>query len=370
MARNTEVDRAQETFLMSYTHLTWESGTAYDFFISLKVLHDPGRYGLRGAWAAGVRSRLPAPARDFLQELLPGLIWPFHWLRTLPTPQDSAAVLCALEAMPAAARLPALTLAPFVPDAWAPILHAVAARGRWDEADEMALLASYKAKNPEAKQTTVKNRVSVTLRMWAEPERFNTLLPQALQAYRDVFFLEEEARIRPALSTAVAHARALAQDLTVLELLETLSQGVRFSKTTPAVNLVLAPSFWVTPLVLVTPLGADTDIFIYGARPANVSLVPGEAVPDALFHALKALADPTRLRILHYLSAEPLTPAELARRLRLRAPTVIHHLDALRIARLVQLTLTPEGPRYQARHEAIYAAWEQLERFLNASNGR
>ena len=72
-----------------------------------------------------------------------------------------------------------------------------------------------------------------------------------------------------------------------------------------------------------------------------MSLVPGELVPDALYQPLKALADPTRLRILRYLSDEPLTPAALARRLRLRSPTVIHHLDALRLARLVILTLEP-----------------------------
>ncbi|NJN55024.1 MAG: ArsR family transcriptional regulator, partial [Anaerolineae bacterium] len=48
-------------------------------------------------------------------------------------------------------------------------------------------------------------------------------------------------------------------------------------------------------------------------------------------------------RILKYLSEEPLTPAELARRLRLRPPTVIHHLDALRLARLVHVTLSQQG---------------------------
>ena len=48
--------------------LTWEAGTAYDLFISLLVLHDPGRVGLRAAWAAGVRSRLPGAERAFLKQ--------------------------------------------------------------------------------------------------------------------------------------------------------------------------------------------------------------------------------------------------------------------------------------------------------------
>ena len=32
--------------------LLWDIGTAYDMFISLDVLHNPDKFGLRGAWAA------------------------------------------------------------------------------------------------------------------------------------------------------------------------------------------------------------------------------------------------------------------------------------------------------------------------------
>ena len=76
------------------------------------------------------------------------------------------------------------------------------------------------------------------------------------------------------------------------------------------------------------------------------------------------LADPTRLRILRYLSDEPLAPAQLARRLRLRSPTVIHHLDALRLARLVILTLEPEGKRYAVRPDALATVFELLTTFV------
>jgi DNA-binding transcriptional ArsR family regulator len=91
-------------------------------------------------------------------------------------------------------------------------------------------------------------------------------------------------------------------------------------------------------------------------------------VPDALLRTLKALSDPTRLRILRYLAEEPLTPAQLSRRLRLRAPTVTHHLKALRLAGLVQLTIgMGEGKKtkhYAARSEAVAAAFTSLKGFL------
>ena len=32
--------------------LAWDWGTAYDLFMSLEVLHEPAKFGLRGAWAA------------------------------------------------------------------------------------------------------------------------------------------------------------------------------------------------------------------------------------------------------------------------------------------------------------------------------
>ena len=38
--------------------ITWDLGTAYDFFISLEVLHEPSKYGIRGVWAA-ILSKYP-----------------------------------------------------------------------------------------------------------------------------------------------------------------------------------------------------------------------------------------------------------------------------------------------------------------------
>ncbi|MGD0611916.1 MAG: metalloregulator ArsR/SmtB family transcription factor [Anaerolineales bacterium] len=69
-----------------------------------------------------------------------------------------------------------------------------------------------------------------------------------------------------------------------------------------------------------------------------MSTLPEELVPDRLLRSLKMLADPTRLKILYYISQEEVTPSQLARRLHLRAPTVTHHLNELRLAGLVNLT--------------------------------
>ena len=155
----------------------------------------------------------------------------------------------------------------------------------------------------------------------------------------------------------------------LLDLLEELSQGLRFDERSTAPELVLAPTFWSTPLMFFGMVSPEREMLLFGARPPEDSLVPGELVPDALLRALKALSDPTRLRILHYLTLEPCTPAQLARQLRLRAPTVIHHLKTLRLAGLVQLRLgeDKQDRGYAARPEMVKAACESLRDFLGES---
>jgi hypothetical protein len=93
-------------------HLSWDIGTAYDLFLSLGVLHQPEKFGLRPSWAAGVRSRLPSDARRALEEADRVLHVPFHWLHTLPAPRNAAGVLRALSALSHAQRLSLLALTP------------------------------------------------------------------------------------------------------------------------------------------------------------------------------------------------------------------------------------------------------------------
>jgi len=132
------------------------------------------------------------------------------------------------------------------------------------------------------------------------------------------------------------------------------------------------PSYWITPLIILLRIGPQRQLFLFGARPPQASLIPGETVPDTLLRALKALSDPTRLKILHYLGQEPLAAAELARRLRLRTPTVMHHLHGLRLGGLIQVTMAvdagKEKNRYARRPNALSDVSDMLKGYLG--NGR
>jgi DNA-binding transcriptional ArsR family regulator len=357
---------------MSLPRLLWDWGTAYDLFVSLEVLHRPAEFGVRGAWAAGMRARLPAAEREMLEHSQALFRVPLHWIYSLPEPKDGNTVLWSLEQIAPAERLPALTLSPEEPCDTSDLLHAVAARGVWNDTDRENLRAAYErwCQHQGEHKPPSADELSRILDVWSRPDEFGESCLKALSAYQEVFFVEEERRIRPALQEALEHAQELAERLDLADLLEELSQGLRFDEPPEAVKLVLAPSYWSTPLMYMGQVSADCRIHLFGARPPDASLVPGEAVPDALLRVLEALSDPTRLRILRYLAQEPLSPAQLSRRLRLRAPTVIHHLKALRLAGLVQLTVGQgKETRYAARSEAVAAAFDALNGFLKRDEG-
>jgi DNA-binding transcriptional ArsR family regulator len=345
--------------------ISWDWGSAYDLFASLHVLHEPGSVGLRASWAAGVRSRLPAEQRDFLEETN-GLFWnPIVWVYNLPAPKDAATALWALSQVPPEERLPVLAIEPGAQPEISSMLCAVAERGKWQDAEREVLrtLLAKKGKGMHPK-TSIE-----AYEWWARPAEFGERFLSALQSYHMAFFAEEERRIRPALEQAVERGREMAAKLDFHSLMEYLSRGVQVESLANYEQVVFAPSYWMSPLVTWSEINAKKALMLYGGRPADEALVPGETVPDAMLRGLRALDDPTRLKVLRYLSKEPLTPSKLAKRLRLRAPTVIHHLNELRLAGLVHVNVSASGEKsYVIRSETIDDIFEALRRFLEAED--
>jgi DNA-binding transcriptional ArsR family regulator len=345
--------------------LHWDIGTAYDLFVSLMALHDPAHFGLRAAWAAGMRSRLPAQERETLEafQQVPFSSVPYPWIYGLPEPKDGRAALRALEQIPPAERLLELSRWPTMPDSIWQIIQRTASSGSWDESDVEALRAFFLEMDEE--KHAKPEKLAAMLGWYARSAESGERLLGALRAYQEVFFAEEENRIRPALQDALGGAQRLAEQLDPLELVEQLSEGVRLDEGFEAPEIVLAPSYWGTPLLIFGEVTERRNIILFGARPKQASLVPGEAVPEVTLRALKALSDPTRLRILRYLAEEPLTPTQLSQRLRLRTSTVVHHLLQLRLATLVQLRIGGgKERRYSARKEAVEQIFAGLEGFL------
>jgi len=114
-----------------------------------------------------------------------------------------------------------------------------------------------------------------------------------------------------------------------------ISDGVVIPELLKVPNLCLIPSFWISPRFFYLLLNKNSGLAVFSAKPEDMSIIPGEAVPDEINFGLNAIADTTRLRILRLLSADEKTQSELAKDLRLRPPTLSHHLRLLMTARLI-----------------------------------
>lgn len=346
--------------IVNTPRISWDIGTAYDFFISRIVLQDPNKYGLRPSWAAGVRSRLPVEERKFLEDTLEFNYVSQNWIYHLPDPKDAVTALWELRQTPPEKRMFA-TSELHECDGMEEILIDVAARRSYNQKDVENL-----------RNTILKCEKSVKYKMvtkmldwWSRPDEYGELFLNSVTSYYQNFYAEEEIRIAPILKASLEQAQELASKKSVKELIQTLSQGVHFKEALDYPELVLVPSFWSTPLIMWAYSPDKTRmVLVFGARPADMSLIPGEEAPENTVRVLKALADPTRLQIMRHLANENLTAAALANRLRLRAPTVIHHLDALRIAGLVYIDVEEGKKCYTARKEAIDSTFLNLESYL------
>jgi DNA-binding transcriptional ArsR family regulator len=345
----------------------WDWGTAYDLFASLHVLHHADQFGLRGSWAAGVRSRLTAPQRMVLEKAQQTLFGtPLAWVSGLPSPKAASNAISSLAQIKPAERLPRLTFHGRFEAELQSMLMEISARGAWEEKDFRLLQAH---RRPQAGRST-REELTTILDGWAHADEFGESYLAALQAYVAAFFAEEEQRIQPYLQQSIGQAQEMASRLDFTELFLQLSQGVKIAVLQEADEVTFVPSYWITPLVVYNCIVGQRWVVLFGARPADVPLIPGDVVPEGLLRALKALSDPTRLLILRYLSEQPQAPSQLARRLRLRPPTVIHHLNALRLAGLVYVTLEEhEERRYAIRTSAIQDTNKILQEFTSMGTG-
>jgi len=341
--------------------LIWDLGTVYDLFASLIVLHHPVNFGLRPAWAAGVRSRVPAAQRETLELALSILPMPLQWMQALPGPRDCATAFQELEKTPPAKRLMALSVSDDMPAEIRGLVEKMST-GEAASLQDREDLKAYLQRRGKINNPTTLDRLLLAA---SRPVEFGEELLNALQVYYQVFFREEEVRLLPLLNASLENAKSQAAELPLPALLEQLTGGVEVLPRVNTPKLLLVPSYWCAPLIFLGKVSAERTLLVFGCRSEDESRIPADQAPKALVRSLKALADPTRLHILHDLGDESLTPTELARRLRLRAPTVVHHLNILRLCGLVHITLEANGEkRYSLRAGALQVLLQDTQRFL------
>lgn len=124
-------------------------------------------------------------------------------------------------------------------------------------------------------------------------------------------------------------------------------------------------------LFLVEPLG-HFDAFILLPDMVVTSFAePGAlyerfvAIADDLSTRLKAVADPTRLKILRLIRHLDLDNTQVAAYLEIARPTVSIHARQLREAGLIETRLEGRQAKHSIQASALRAVFEDLERFLD-----
>ena len=345
------------------TNVVWDSGTAYDFFISLFVLHNPDRFGLRPSWAAGVRSRIPAYYRQFLEETLEFLPAPLGWLNSINADsKDTKTVLESLAMIPAENRLVTLFKNQEITPEVGNTIQKIKSSQSIEQGDLDSLRQIFLKRILPIKPRAIQKLAQA----FAASSLFGDQLLAAYESYYEVFFKEEEIRIKPIIARGLLDSQGMADTLSVPALVDELSKGVTYESMETLNTLWLVPSYWCSPLIFMIEPRTNEKLMVFGCRSEEQNLVPGEYVPDGLVIALKALSDSTRLRIASYLQEAPETPSSLAKKLRLRPPTVVHHLNIMRLAGLVQVKISKDGERsYSLREQAIPSLVRQIDNFFN-----
>src|SRR5205823_4874576 len=189
-----------------------------------------------------------------------------------------------------------------------------------------------------------------------------------MREYHTAFFGQEESRLAPVLKKMLEDAQELSRSMKVTDLIERISNGFTISEESNLMRLALVPSVWLHPFVVALQLAHDQMLLAWGAHPSGYRLVPGELVPDESLIVLRALGDPTRLRLLRLLAQEPRSAQALSRELKLSLPTVSHHMRELRTAGLVRLEahIGERGRenRYTVRWASADRAFSDLEQFV------
>jgi DNA-binding transcriptional ArsR family regulator len=85
-----------------------------------------------------------------------------------------------------------------------------------------------------------------------------------------------------------------------------------------------------------------------------------------LDEALRALADPTRRKILRLVAAQERSAGELAAQFSMSRPAVSQHLTALRKAKLIQVRAQAQQRLYSPDNEGLEAVFNEVETFWEA----
>ncbi len=337
--------------------LTVRASAAAELLRLIGVLVDEaGEYDVGARRLAELRDQLPSAVVDELRALDGDSGISFHLLSLLgadlPDPAGVDELLAALEADPGLGWR--LLLAHNAHADERPSVDLLEAVVTGDPAALTALLATLRA--------TAELPEAVTVLLDTSPEEHGQRLLAAVRAVEPVWDLVATETMH-AITRDVEHRRAqLDAGTSVEEIVLAATNGYELSGDPSIRRIVLLPSFWIRPWLVV---GRRADAEVLTTVVAEEFLVlPPEAPSPALLRLVKALADENRLTLLRRLSSGPISLTEATAELGVAKATAHHHLAILRQAGLVVVGGEGRGSRYALRQEPPTVVARALAAYL------
>lgn len=135
-------------------------------------------------------------------------------------------------------------------------------------------------------------------------------------------------------------------------------------------EIVLLPSYWFRPWLVVGNIGVDGLEVMSTAVADEFIALPSEVPPPALLKLFKALGDAGRLALLRRMTSGPISLGQAAMELDVAKATAHHHLAILRQAGLVSIRGAGRSTRYGLRADPAELAQDALAGYIPQRPGR
>ena len=337
--------------------LTVRASAAAELLRLIGVLVDEsGEYDVGVQRLADLRGQLPAQVLEELRQLDGRSGLSFHVLSLLgadlPDPAGVDELHAALEGDPELG--------------WRLLL---AHHGHIDDQPEIELLDAVVAGDPGALAELLQQLRALP----APPEAIPALLDTSPQEHGKHLVAAIRA-VQPVWERGAAESmHAIGRDVqyrqaqldagrSVAEIVLAATNGYELSGDPTIRRIVLLPSYWIRPWLVVGRRG-DAEVLTTVVA-EEFLILPPEAPSPALLRLVKALADENRLTLLRRLTSGPISLTEATAELDVAKATAHHHLAILRQAGLVVIGGEGRGSRYALRQDPPTVTAEALAAYL------
>ena len=159
------------------------------------------------------------------------------------------------------------------------------------------------------------------------------------------------------------HRDRLVAGVDPTEVILDATNGYDLSDDAKVKRVVLLPSYWMRPWLVVGRLRQDTEVISTVVADEFLALPP-EVPPPALIKLFKALSDESRLKLLRRMSSGPISLTEATDALDVAKATAHHHLSILRQSGMVAMRGSGRSTRYALREDPATAARDALATYV------